>query len=671
MTHLQDSILEHLPAIVYLLAPDHTIHYANRIFRKHFGDPGRRRCHQVIRGLDKPCADCMLLKVLESSGVHEREMVCSENLTFQVVGSPYCGEGGGSFVLAVGLDISQRKISEIVLQRSHDELERRVSRRTEELGRLNAHLQGEIEQHRRTSHQLKFQQDMCLVLVDLKKALLNPRTLEEIPDLVLEKAKQLTGSPLGFVGHIDASTGHFVSSTMTRDVWSICQVQGKTAVFEHFKGLWGWVLRNHKPLLTNDPANDPRSGGTPDGHLPIRRLLCVPAFFNDQPVGMIALANADHDYSSQDLAVAERLANIYALSLQRKLTEEHMRWTNQHLNALLQASPLPIMVVNRDGETTLWNNAAKRVFGWSHKEVLDKDFPMFVGNAAMQFKSLYSAILRGLAEGGIEVRARTKKGPLLDVAVFSAPVLSIDHPNKVCCVIFVMDDITLDKEMKSALQDSQRQLRHLSGQLLQTLEMERKRIALELHDRIGQSLTAIKYCVESSLVQNDPQRLKILQSGVVMIQRTIDEVRNVAMDLRPSMLDDLGLLATINWFCREFRKTYPLPRLTKRIYVKKNQVPEPLKIIIYRIMQEAFNNIAKHSGASKVLLVLKKNKNILELKIRDDGQGFDPQQVTYHEQGSGGLGLASMREQAEMSGGRFTILAAPGKGTTIRAAWPL
>ncbi|HDQ41213.1 MAG TPA: PAS domain S-box protein [Desulfonatronum sp.] len=671
MNRLQASILEHLPAIVYVLAPDHTIHYANRLFRRHFGDPGRRRCHQVIRGLDKPCAECVLSRVLESSGVHEREMVCSDDLTFQVAGSPYGGEDGKPFVLAVGLDISQRKINEFVLQRSHDELERRVSRRTEELSRLNAHLQGEIEQHKQTSHQLKFQQDMCLVLVDLKRALLNPKSLEEIPDLVLEKAKQLTGSPLGFVGHIDPKTGHFVSSTMTRDVWTFCKVRGKTEVFEHYKGLWGWVLRNHKSLLTNDPANDPRSGGTPDGHLSIRRLLCVPAFFNDQPVGMIALANADHDYSSQDLAVAERLANIYALSLQRKLTEEHLRWTNQHLNGLLQASPLPIMVVNRDGETTLWNKAAQKIFGWSHKEVLDQDFPMFAGTAAMQFNALRDSILHGLGEGSVEVQARTKKGPLLDVAVFSAPVHSIDHQNKVCCVIFVMDDITSDKAMKNALQDSQRQLRHLSAQLLQTLEMERKRIALELHDRIGQSLTAIKYCVESSLVQNDLQRQKILRSGVAMIQTTIDEVRKVAMDLRPSMLDDLGLLATINWFCREFRNTYSQPRLVKRIFVKKNQVPEPLKIIIYRIMQEAFNNIAKHSQASKALLVLKKNKNILELKIRDNGQGFDPQRITYQEQGAGGLGLASMQEQTEMSGGCFTILAGPGKGTTIRASWPL
>jgi signal transduction histidine kinase len=139
------------------------------------------------------------------------------------------------------------------------------------------------------------------------------------------------------------------------------------------------------------------------------------------------------------------------------------------------------------------------------------------------------------------------------------------------------------------------------------------------------------------------------------------------MSLRPSILDDLGILATINWSCRQFESTYSDIRIRKEIEIEEGEVPESLKIVIYRILQEALNNIAKHSKAFAVLLILRKAGRAIELVIRDSGEGFDLSEAQSRK--GRGLGLDSMRERTELSGGLFSIKSGKGKGTVIRAAW--
>lgn len=159
----------------------------------------------------------------------------------------------------------------------------------------------------------------------LSHALLSPASIEEISTLVLQLALRLTESAFGYVGYIDPKTGYLVSPTLTSEIWEDCRVPDKSVVFETFGGLWGWVLENQRSLLTNDPANDPRSTGTPAGHLPIRRFLSAPALIGRELVGQVALANPDHNYREQDLALVERLAMLYALALQRRRSEEALR----------------------------------------------------------------------------------------------------------------------------------------------------------------------------------------------------------------------------------------------------------------------------------------------------------------------------------------------------------
>jgi signal transduction histidine kinase len=232
-------------------------------------------------------------------------------------------------------------------------------------------------------------------------------------------------------------------------------------------------------------------------------------------------------------------------------------------------------------------------------------------------------------------------------------------------------DITKRKRAEEALRESENRLRILSSQLLAVQENERKRISRELHDSIGQSLSAIKFRVENILQEVGESRVKPLEDLIPIIQESIEEARRIQMDLRPSILDDLGILATLSWFCREFEKIYSTIRIEKLVQIQENEVSTQLKTVIFRIMQEALNNVAKHSKANFILLSLRKTDGTIELTIQDNGQGFDLNEVLSIESSRRGLGLTSMRERAELSGGSFVIESVRGKGTIVRATWPL
>lgn len=228
--------------------------------------------------------------------------------------------------------------------------------------------------------------------------------------------------------------------------------------------------------------------------------------------------------------------------------------------------------------------------------------------------------------------------------------------------------------LEEQIRDSEKQLKHLSSQLLVAQEDERRRIVREIHDGLGQSLSAIKFRVErvlQELSKSGDKRAEILEGIVPIIQESIEEARRIQMDLRPSTLDDLGILATLAWFCREFHATYPGIHVERKIDIREDEVPDSLKTVIYRISQEALNNIANHSQADIVNLSLRKVEGRIELAIQDNGRGFDLEKVPSRESSGKGLGLASMKERTKLSGGSFIIESIRNKGTAIRASWPI
>jgi signal transduction histidine kinase len=225
----------------------------------------------------------------------------------------------------------------------------------------------------------------------------------------------------------------------------------------------------------------------------------------------------------------------------------------------------------------------------------------------------------------------------------------------------------------AALNESENRLRILATQLLTAQESERKLVAGEIHDGIGSSLNAIKFKVEEAIQQWEQGSVKSesLKGLMSTVQQVMEESRRIQTNLRPSMLDDLGILTTLNWHCREFQKTFSHICIEKKIDISEEDVPQSLKIVIYRISQEALNNISKHSKANLVNLSLRKINGSVELTVQDNGQGFDVDKILSAESSRKGLGLGNMRERAELSGGSFSIKSGKESGTVIRATWPI
>ena len=234
----------------------------------------------------------------------------------------------------------------------------------------------------------------------------------------------------------------------------------------------------------------------------------------------------------------------------------------------------------------------------------------------------------------------------------------------------LQDKIVEHGETEKRLRRSESQLRILSLRLLEAQENERKLVAHELHDSIGGSLAAIKFSLEEKLARarkcGFPMKIP-LEDTISMIRNAVEETRRISAHLRPPIIDELGILATIRWFCREFQKVYLSIRIEYRMEIEEYGVPEPLKIVIYRILQESLNNVAKHSHADKVMILLQKIASDIVFRIEDNGQGFNLNEKI----DKGGMGLSGMRDRVALSGGIIDIQSHMGKGTTIRAAWPV
>ena len=227
---------------------------------------------------------------------------------------------------------------------------------------------------------------------------------------------------------------------------------------------------------------------------------------------------------------------------------------------------------------------------------------------------------------------------------------------------------------EEALRATQNQLWRLSAQHLTIQESERRRIAADLHDGLGQTLSLVKLSIEEAARSVSAgvsgKVAATLERLAPTVKSALAELRRISMNLRPSTLDDLGILATLSWYFREFEAACPNMDLEHEISVQEADVPNLLKISIFRIVQEATSNALKHARAERIKVCLSGEGGSLALLIEDNGQGFDPAAAASGRDFSHGLGLQSMKERAELSGGDYDFKSAPGQGTRIRVRWP-
>ncbi len=223
------------------------------------------------------------------------------------------------------------------------------------------------------------------------------------------------------------------------------------------------------------------------------------------------------------------------------------------------------------------------------------------------------------------------------------------------------------------LRASRNNLALLSEQLIQAQEGERRRIALELHDSVGQSLSAIKYTLERAIIMVQRGNLgspeEVLKLAVQRIHETADGIRAISMNLRPQILDNLGAASATSWFCRGFAEIYPTLALRTQITAENSDIPKRISTHLYRCVQELLNNVAKHADASTVWITLAREGPRLSLEVRDDGSGM--QALADDPSRSNGSGIRNVRERAEMTGGRFTLASLPSGGTSARIIWLL
>jgi signal transduction histidine kinase len=229
------------------------------------------------------------------------------------------------------------------------------------------------------------------------------------------------------------------------------------------------------------------------------------------------------------------------------------------------------------------------------------------------------------------------------------------------------------KKSKDDLLESERQLKYLSSALLRVQENERRMVAAELHDDLGQLLTAIKYKIESVLVRMDPEesRTQDLNAIIPNIQLAVDQVRNMYTQLMPTALDDLGILATLSWFCREFQKDHPNIWVESQFKVIEEKITADLRLVIFRIVQNAFESVAAHGKDGRTRVSLVEEDGYIKLDIGDNGAAFDVSHATSFTCPDCSLGLISMKRRAELSGGSFEIGSDEGGGTFVRLQWAI
>lgn len=305
---------------------------------------------------------------------------------------------------------------------------------------------------RESAQQQAWETSANSALAELAAALISAADLEEVSRLVLDHAKRLTRSPLGFVGYLDPRSGHLVSTTLTRDAWDACQVPDKDYRFAKFGGLWGWVLQKRQPVLANVVPADPRSTGTPPGHITIRSFLGVPALVGEELQGVVALANSDRDYSERDLRAVERLAAVYALAARRHHDQDALRRERDFSNAVLDTVANLVVVLDRGGRIVRFNRACERTTGYTFHEVEGKelwDFFLIPGEAA-GVKAVFANLVAGQFPQNHENHWITKDGRLRRIAWSNTAL--VDVRGEVTHVVAAGLDVTEQREAEERLQ---------------------------------------------------------------------------------------------------------------------------------------------------------------------------------------------------------------------------
>ncbi|HTI92921.1 MAG TPA: PAS domain S-box protein, partial [Puia sp.] len=358
---------------------------------------------------------------------------------------------------------------------------------------------------------------------------------------------------------------------------------------------------------------------------------------------------------------------------ERKKRENELQSAHGRLLFHLENAPLGYMEWDNQLLIQAWSRRSEEIFGWSEEECIGErrsGFSFTFEEDTPGLNKVTQELIAGEVErNNVQLRNYTKDGRVIWCEWFNS-VLK-DKEGKVITIMSLIRDITERKKAEELLQQSYQDIRQLASHLQDIREEERAVIAREIHDELGQQLTGLKMdlsWISKKILPEEHELVKQKIRGTLdLLDITVKTVRRIATELRPSILDDLGLLAAIEWQSQEFQKRSGIP--TEFFSdILEFIGPSATAIGLFRICQESLTNIARHAKARHISITLQNtdNSSIL-LKIEDDGKGFQPEKIGQKKT----LGLLGMKERALMMGGEFQIASFPGKGTTLYVTVPL
>jgi len=344
--------------------------------------------------------------------------------------------------------------------------------------------------------------------------------------------------------------------------------------------------------------------------------------------------------------------------LEQRVTDRtrEAREATAMLQAIIDSSPIAIISIDAQQKVMTWNASAERMFGLPAAAVIGKPLSEVARGAADAQRMLLDAMFAGGPPQMHETLLRRNDGTSLNVSISAAPVRAAD--GTVSAVMGLLQDITDRTRLE---QERERLLRRIvSGQ-----EEERQRIARELHDELGQHLTALKVGLEA--LQPSGENVRRMTNIVGEIDRSIDRL---TFELRPPALDDVGLPGAIGSLVEQFTTASGIHTDVHSNGLDGERLPDPIETTLYRVLQEALTNVWKHAAAKSVSVIVDRQPDQVQLIVEDDGDGFDTNEAT--DGGARGrFGLLGMRERVSLIGGTFNIESAPDRGTTLYVRVPL
>jgi PAS domain S-box-containing protein len=348
---------------------------------------------------------------------------------------------------------------------------------------------------------------------------------------------------------------------------------------------------------------------------------------------------------------------------ERKKAQEEINKARDLSDKLIDSLPGVFYFYDETGKFIRWNKQFEIVTEYLGEEIAQMHPIDFFEDEEKNI--IIDCIERVLAEGVSNVQANFVTKHNRKIPYFFKAVL-LNYEGK-RCILGNGIDITERIEAEEKLQESLNEIRELTDYVQNVREEERSHMAREIHDELGQQLTVLKMDVSwlnKKIASGDEVIRQKIRSLTDMLDGTVRTVRRISSELRPSVLDDLGLVAAIDWNLKEFGRRSGL----KIVFTEPGRevkLPDAVKTGLFRIFQESLTNVARHSGAQKVEVSLQQTNGHFILSIEDDGKGFDTLNRTFKT-----LGILGMKERTAMMGGTYEINSSPGKGTIITVSVP-